>query len=217
MTDSHTRSVAASYDRVAALYVEHIYDELEGKPADRDVLNRFATVMRGRGVVCDLGCGPGQVGRYLHDRGVTVIGVDLSPGMLAEARRLNPDIEYRQGNMLALDVPDESWAGIVAFYSVIHVSRPDVVRALREMARVLTLDGALLLTFHVGDEEWHETDSWGEPVDLTYWFFTAEEMAGYLREAGLVVDGIIERAPYAPDVEYQSRRVAVWAHKPRET
>jgi SAM-dependent methyltransferase len=214
MSDSHFHRVESSYDQVAAAYVEHIYDELAGKPADRDLLNRFATILRGRGVVCDLGCGPGQVGRYLWDRGVDVIGVDLSPGMLAEARRLNPGIAYRQGNMLALDVPDESWAGIVAFYSIIHIPRPDAVRAMREMARALAPGGALLLAFHVGDDELLETDAWGVPVALSYWFYTADEMAGYLREAGLIVAEIIEREPYGPDVEYPSRRAMLWVTKP---
>lgn len=212
--DDHTARVAGSYDRVAAAYVTHVYDELAGKPADRDLLNRFATGMRGRGLVCDLGCGPGQVGRYLHDRGVAIVGVDLSPGMLVEARRLNPGIDYCQGNMLALDVADASWAGIVAFYSIIHIPRADAGRALREMARVLAPGGALLLAFHAGDEELYETDAWGVPVSLTYWFYTVEEMAGYVREAGLTVAEITEREPYAPAVEYASRRAMVWAIKP---
>jgi SAM-dependent methyltransferase len=145
---------------------------------------------------------------------VDVIGVDLSPGMLAEARRLNPGIAYRQGNMLALDVPDESWAGIVAFYSIIHIPRPDAVRAMREMARALAPGGALLLAFHVGDDELLESDAWGVPVALSYWFYTADEMAGYLREAGLIVAEIIEREPYGPDVEYPSRRAMLWVTKP---
>jgi SAM-dependent methyltransferase len=214
MSTDYFDRTAASYDRVAAAYVAHIYDELAAKPADRDLLNRYATVMRGRGVVCDLGCGPGQVGRYLHERGVDVVGVDLSPGMLAEARRLNPGIAYEQGNMLDLGGPDGRWAGIVAFYSIIHIPRPQVAQALREMARALMPGGALLLAFHEGETELHETDVWGVTFALDYWLFTTEEMAGYLAEAGLTVQEIIEREPYGPDVEYPSRRGMIWAVKP---
>jgi len=74
------------YDRVAGAYAERYFTELERKPFDRELLDRFAADLRGRGPVCDLGCGPGHVGRYLAERGVEVIGVDLSPGMVALAR-----------------------------------------------------------------------------------------------------------------------------------
>ena len=91
-----------SYDRVAEEYVKRIFDELEHKPLDRQLLDRLAERVRGLGPVCDLGCGPGHVARYLRDREVDVFGIDLSPGMVRQARRLSPEIEFTQGNMLAL-------------------------------------------------------------------------------------------------------------------
>ncbi|HET6218015.1 MAG TPA: class I SAM-dependent methyltransferase, partial [Acidobacteriaceae bacterium] len=51
-----------------------------------------------------MGCGPGHVARYLRNAGVTVFGLDLSTGMLEQARQLNPDISFREGNMLALEL-----------------------------------------------------------------------------------------------------------------
>ena len=76
----------SSYDRIADEYARQIYGELAGKPLDRAILDRFAERLRGRGAVCDMGCGPGQIGRYLADRGLPVVGVDLSPAMLSVAR-----------------------------------------------------------------------------------------------------------------------------------
>ena len=67
-----------SYDAVADEYVRRNFDELKDKPLDRDLLDRFADRVRGLGPACDLGCGPGQVARYLHERGVAACGVDLS-------------------------------------------------------------------------------------------------------------------------------------------
>ena len=69
---------------------------------DRGLPNRFAAEVAGRGEVCDMGCGPGHVARYLRDIGTTVFGLDFSPRMVEQARQLNPDISFRQGNMLAL-------------------------------------------------------------------------------------------------------------------
>ncbi|MCA9866191.1 MAG: methyltransferase domain-containing protein [Anaerolineales bacterium] len=207
-------ATADSYDRIAADYVRHIYHELEGKPFDRATLDSFAARLRGRGTVCDMGCGPGHVARYLAGRGLEVVGVDLSPGMMAQAAVLNPDIPFRVGDMSALDEPDGSWAGIAAFYSIIHIPRESVVATLGEMHRVLEPGGLLLMAFHVGDEKVHVEEMWQQPVALDFWFYGAAEMAGYLERAGFVVEEVVQRDPYAPDVEHQSRRAYLLARKP---
>src|SRR6516165_8941440 len=123
MPSQPLNDVERSYDRVAEEYALRIFGELEHKPLDRQLLDRFAAEVEGLGPACDLGCGPGHVARYLHDRGVRVTGLDLSPAMVEQARRLNPGIAFRQGNMLALDVEHGAWGGIIAFYSIIHVPR----------------------------------------------------------------------------------------------
>src|SRR5688500_1925488 len=144
--------VQHSYDRVADEYVRRLFDELQHKPLDRQLLEQFVVRVQGLGPVCDLGCGPGHVARYLHERGVPVQGIDLSPGVIAHARQLNPGIDFTQGNMLALDVVDAVWGGIVAFYSLIHIPRADLSTVLREFKRALRPGGVLLLAFHRGDD-----------------------------------------------------------------
>ena len=61
--------------------------------------------------------------------------------------------------------------GIVAFYSLIHIPRPDMVQALRELRRVLRPGGVPLLSFHIGDETLHLDDWWGEKVCLGFFLF----------------------------------------------
>jgi SAM-dependent methyltransferase len=215
MDDPETINLQVSYDRVADEYARRIFDELKDKPLDRELLDRFAVRLQGCGPVCDLGCGPGQVARYLHERGVEVIGVDLSPAMVECARRLNPGIRFHHGTILALDVADGAWGGIVAFYSIIHIPRPEVTRALRELHRVLRPEGLLLLAFHIGEATIHKDEWWGQKVSVDFVFFQPGEMAAYLRTAGWVVEELIEREPY-PDVEYPSRRAYILAKKPAE-
>jgi SAM-dependent methyltransferase len=202
-----------SYDLVADEYVRRIFDELQHKPLDRQLLDRFAAGVRGIGPVCDIGCGPGHVARYLHERGVQVCGVDLSPVLVERARRMTPGVEFRQGDMIALDAPDEAWAGIVAFYSIIHISRGDMARTLRELRRVLRPGGILLLAFHIGDDTIHLDEWWGQRVCVDFFFFRSDEVARYLREADFEIEEIIEREPY-PDVEHQSRRAYIFARRP---
>jgi SAM-dependent methyltransferase len=204
----HTSDVEAGYDAVAEEYVRRIYDELRHKPLDRQVLDRFAQRVGGVGEVCDMGCGPGHVARYLHDRGVKVCGLDLSPGMLLHARQLNPGIEFVQGNMLALDIADGAWAGIAAFYCICNLPPSDLPATFREMHRVLAPGGLLLLSFHLGDEIKHLDEWWGFTVSLDFYFFRTSQITATLVDAGFTVEEIIERDPY-PDVEHQSRRAYI--------
>ena len=204
--------IRQSYDAIADEYVRQIYDELQHKPLDRALLDRFANHIREAGQVCDIGTGPGHVARYLHERGVRVCGIDLSPAMIAQARRLNPEIEFRIGDMFALDLPDGSFAGMTSFYSIVNLPRDSIVRALRETHRVLQPHGLLLLAFHRGHETLRKEEMWGIPVSLDFVLFGREEMLGYLREAGFDVREVIERDPY-PDVEHPSQRVYIFARK----
>jgi SAM-dependent methyltransferase len=208
--------VQSGYDAIAGEYARRIYDELRHKPRDRELLDRFAENVGHRGIVCDLGCGPGQVARYLHDRGIQVCGVDLSDGMLERARQLNPGIDFHRGDMRALPFAENAWAGIAAFYAIVNLSPAEVAQAVREMWRVLQPDGQLLLSFHLGEDVAQvEDDIWGCGVSLEFTFFRAATVLRYMREAGFKIEEVIERDPYAPDVEYQSRRAYIFAHKPQ--
>lgn len=213
MGDGEPDAVRASYDRVAEDYAARIADELGRKPADRRILDDFAARVRGLGPVCDVGCGPGHVARHLRGRGVQVAGIDLSPAMVEVARRRNPGIEFAAGDMRSLPIADGALGGIVAFYSVIHLERGDVVAVLAEMARSLRPGGLLLLAFHVGDDVLHLDEWWGQPVSVDFVFFQPGEMAGFLEAAGFRVEECIEREPY-PGVEHPSRRAYLLAEKP---
>jgi SAM-dependent methyltransferase len=209
--------VRDSYDRVAAAYADHYANELEHKPFDRDLLTRFAEEIRNSGEVCEMGCGPGHVARYLRAAGLAkVFGIDLSPRMVEEAQRLNPDISFQVGNMLALDLPDHSLAGIVAFYAIVNIPPESLPKVFREMWRVLRGSGRLLLSFHIGDERMHPEEFLGQPISMDFFFFQPAVIVKQIEAAGLAVDDVIERGPYAPEVEYQSRRAYIFALKPQQ-
>ncbi|HEX2202190.1 MAG TPA: class I SAM-dependent methyltransferase [Longimicrobium sp.] len=214
MSDLRQRdALAASYDALAAEYGRRLAGELAHKPFDRALLDRFADRVRGLGPVVDVGCGPGQVAAYLHERGVDARGLDLSPAMVREARGRYPDVSFSVGDMTSLDEADGAWAAAVAFYSLIHLPRDEVGGALRELRRVLRAGGLLLVAFHVGDEVRHFDELWGVPVDLDFVLFTPGEMRGWLDEAGLTVEWLEERDPY-PGVEAQTRRCYLLARAP---
>jgi SAM-dependent methyltransferase len=211
-TDSErTESIRSDYDRIADEYALRLFDELEHKPFDRQILDRFAAQLAQGGEVLDIGCGPGQVARYLSEAGVSAFGLDLSARMVEHARRLNPGIAFREGDMFALDLPNESVAGIVAFYAIVNIPDDLLPDVFREMRRVLRPGGLLLLAFHIGDEVLHPQEIFGLPISMEFFMFQPSAIAQLLNDAGFVVEEVLERQPYAPEVEYQSRRAYIFA------
>jgi SAM-dependent methyltransferase len=204
---------APTYDEVASAYAAAFLHELDHKPFDREILTRFAAATRrgsqGGHPVCDLGCGPGHVGASLVAQGVEVVGIDLSAGMVAQARLSYPEMSFAQGDMTALDVPDDSFAGIVCFYALIHVPRTQVRVALGEMSRALTPGGALLLAVHGGRGTLHADEMVGQPADLDVTLFSLAELSELIQRAGFTITELHERAPY--EVEHPTQRLYVWA------
>jgi SAM-dependent methyltransferase len=201
-----------SYDRVAADYADRFLGELTYKPLDRSLLDLFAAEAAPLGPIADIGCGPGHVTRYLCESGIATLGLDLSPRMIEIATRTHPGIIFQIADMRALPVPDQSWGGIVACYSIIHVSPAELPAVCREFHRALRPGGLVLLSFHLGDELRHVDELWGHPVSLDFQFYERPTVEAALAAAGLTVDAFIERRPYEREVD--TTRGYVLAHRP---
>ena len=211
--DERSERTRGAYDEVATEYATRISGELDGKPLDCALLDVFAREVGSGARVCDAGCGPGHVAAYLRDRGVDVVGVDISPSMVAEAARLHPHIEFGTGDLTNLPFEGGELAGAIAFYSIIHLQRENVTAALRSISERLRPHGLLFLSFHIGDHELHLDDWWGHAVNVDFTFFEVGEMKEYVRQAGYELVWIVEREPYA-GVEHPSRRGYILARKP---
>ncbi len=114
------------------------------------------------------------------------------------------------GDLRSIDLPDASLAGIVAFYSVIHLDGPDLHVAFREFRRLLLPGGVLLVAFHIGEDTVHLDELWGQPVTLDFHFLSPREVTAALHSAGFTVTESVEREPYA-GAEYPSRRCYLFA------
>jgi len=186
-------------------YAERLFNELDAKPLDRHLLNRFAESMKGKGLVADMGCGPGHVAKYLHLHGVEMCGIDISPEMIRIAKGMSPEIDFKVGDMLSLDIADGSFAGIVAFYSIVHFDSSELATALSECRRVIKDGGLILLAFHIGDEVIHLDDLFDRPVDLDFRFHQTANVTNGLKSHRFTVIESIEREPYE-GAEHPSRR-----------
>jgi ubiquinone/menaquinone biosynthesis C-methylase UbiE len=219
-------AVRRGYDAVAPAYAEHLYGELAHKSFDRWWLDRFVSLTRGLGPLSELGCGPGQVARYLKDHGAAeVFGADLSERMLAEARRRSPDIPFRRQDMLALTLADRSLGGIAAFYAIVHFTPRQAEQAFREMCRVLAPGGYALVAFHVAEmaaprrggahELRHVDELFGVTARLDFVLHDVDDVVAGMKAAGLSVEEVTLRYPY-PEVEVQTKRAYILARRPPE-
>ncbi|MEU7751638.1 methyltransferase domain-containing protein [Micromonospora sp. NPDC049101] len=209
-------SVRASYDAVAPQYAARLGDELGHKALDRGLLRAFLD-LAGADPIADLGCGPGHITRYLAARHPDVIGIDVSPHMIDVARTAAPDIIFTVGSLLDLPAGDDAFGGLVAMYSIIHLTDTDRSAACREFARTLRPGGWLLIAFHTDAPGFpsgtanHLTTLFDAAVDLTFRFLAPDTVIGDLETAGFTIGATTIRQPVP--TEYPSRRCYLLAQR----
>ncbi|MEV4713822.1 class I SAM-dependent methyltransferase [Micromonospora sp. NPDC049374] len=151
------------------------------------------------GTVLDLGCGPGHWTAYLHSLGADVTGIDLVPEFIDHARANFPGPVFRLGSMTELDIPDHSVAGILSWYSTIHLPPPKLDHALTEFRRMLTPSGRLVIGFFDSDDEVAEFDH----KVLTAYRWPANEFSVRLAKAGFTeLQRLRQQSPDRPDRRY---------------
>ncbi|WP_406507706.1 class I SAM-dependent DNA methyltransferase [Streptomyces sp. NBC_00212] len=195
-TEGWLADTRTSYDTVAASYADQLRDLLDETPYERSVLALFSELVRatGGGPVADVGCGPGRITAHLRGLGMDAFGIDLSPAMVETARREHPGLRFEVGSMTDLELADASVAGLVAWYSLIHIPDEEVGPVLAHFQRVVRPGGLVLLSFHVGDESRLKTQGYGghamkvhvhrrQPAQVSAWL----DGAGFTVEAQMTL------------------------------
>jgi SAM-dependent methyltransferase len=173
------------YDARAEEYHDLVRETWGHNPYDLAMLEVFAGLVKAVDppAVADIGCGPGHVTAHLRDLGVDAVGIDLSPELLAIARREHPAISFSEGSMTALDLADGSLGGILARWSIIHTPPEQLPEVFAEFHRVLAPGGVLLLGFFA-----HTNDSrLGWQFDHTVapaWRLSTNRLSRLLEEHG---------------------------------
>lgn len=206
--------IRRTYKLTAAEYAETFYKELDSKPLDRLLLRRFAAEAKDSGLTADIGCGCGHTTGYLRHRGVEqLVGIDLSPEMISQARRLNPEIKFETGDMLALSEMAGVFGAILAFYAIVHCNYTEIERVFNEFFRTLKPGGVLLFSFHVGEGKTELDEFLGVRTKITFYYFDVDHIHRLLNSAGFRIDETVIRYPYT-DAEYPSKRAYITARKP---
>lgn len=199
-------STRLSYDATAVAYHERFPDLRAEQPLDRAMVAAFAEYVRAGGDadVLDAGCGTGRLIGPLRELGLVVTGVDLSPGMLAMARSVHADVVLAAADLRRMPFGAERFAGVVAWYSLIHCSPADLGDALAEIVRVLRPGGHLLTGFQSGAGSRRRSNAYSGGHERILYLRTADEMAEAFETAGLTVVARVERAmePDTADGEF---------------
>lgn len=138
------------YDAMAQDYAAALPDLRAEAPLDLAMIDAFVDLVGPSARVLDAGCGTGRISRRLADAGLDVTGVDLSPGMLAMARRDHPDLAVSAGSLSELPFAAGRFAGVLLWYSTIHTDPSDQPRIYAEVARALRPGGVVLVAFQTG-------------------------------------------------------------------
>ena len=192
--------VRTAYDAIAEDYAA-AYPTTEPEAAlDLAMVDHFVGLLCERGGmrVLDAGCGTGRMARYLTDHGCAVTGVDLSPGMLAMARRDHPDLDVREASVTDLPFEGDAFDGVLLWYSLIHLTDAELPVALSQVSRVVRPGGLVLVAFQVGDGVWDvgsRLRERGHDVRLVRHQRGPTEMLDALAAAGLVKEARLVRQP----------------------
>ncbi|WP_117213596.1 class I SAM-dependent DNA methyltransferase [Allorhizocola rhizosphaerae] len=194
---SYLRETRAAYDTVAGDYARLLITKPPETSLDLAMVATFAELVKAAdvGPVADLGCGPGRMTAHLSSLGLTAFGVDLSPEMVAVARRTYPELPFDEGSMTDLDLGDGAVGGVLAWYSIIHFPTEMLPAVFAEFHRVLSPGGHVLLAFQVGDERLHLEQGYGHAVSLHAYRRPPGLVAELLSEAGMDVRARLLREP----------------------
>lgn len=194
-----------SYNLAAEKYYEDFKDEMQQKEYDRRFLDVFSSHFGPESLICDVGCGPGHITKYVHDKGLNIFGVDISEKCVEVARRENPGMRFEVMDIADLDLADESVDGIISFYSIIHTPKRFQPLLFREFNRVLKMSGRICVVVKKGEIEGYVDELIGFKTRLYFANFSEDEIRSYLEANRFKVASLETRRPY--DFEIPVERI----------
>lgn len=166
-----------TYNLMAKEYDEETADFWEKLP--RTFLDKFAELASGK--VLNVGSGPGRDSVLLKEKGLDVVCLDASSVMVELCKEKG--FTSVLGDFMSLPFNDNSFDGVWAYTSLLHVPKSSVVKAIGEISRVLKNGCVLGLGLIEGDrEEYRESSG----VNMLRWFsfYTKKEVEDLLKESG---------------------------------
>ena len=195
-----------AYEKTANKYHENFKNEIEQKVFDRIILDKFSDLLGDNSIICDAGCGPsGHIGKYLADKGHSIVGIDISQKCVDIASNYNPDLTFKVMDMMNTDFSDASLDGIISFYSIIYTPKKLINQIFCEFHRILKPNGKLLIVVKKGTEEGLINDDWYEGNSVYFTHFVEFELKEYFADNSFRLDFLDTRKPY--EFEFKTDRI----------
>ena len=115
---------------------------------DRLIIEPWAKTVHGS--ILDVGAGTGRWTGHLTQLGYDVTGLEPAERLVTLARQTHPAARFWVGSIADLTRAPQRWAGILAWYSVIHMGPEELQASVATLRNALTDDGTLLLSFFAG-------------------------------------------------------------------
>lgn len=149
MTSHSDPATLSAYSHDAARYSQEWLDQ----PPPGDLYALLETHLIPQGKTAEIGCGNGRDAAWLAAQGYEVSGFDASVGMLAEARRLHPQIAFREAALPTLEEIDETFDNVVCETVIMHLPAEAIPLAVDRLRRLLRRNGVLYLSWRVTEGE----------------------------------------------------------------
>jgi len=195
-----------AYNLAAQKYHNLFHNEMNEKEYDRKLLDSFAIRFNKDSLICDAGCGPsGHIGRYLIEKGLRVIGVDISEKCVELAQINNTEMKFECADISNMPFGENLLDGLISYYSIINTPKIYVNKIFTEFSRVLKTDGYLLVAVKAGTSEGYIDDLLGIKTKIYSTLFTLDEITSYFKDSGFIIEFIDKRKPY--DFEISNERI----------
>ena len=149
MTSRYDSTTLDAYSRDAARYSQEWLDQ----PPPNDLYALLETHLVPQGTTAEIGCGNGRDAAWLAAHDYRVCGFDASTALLAEARRLHPEIVFREAALPELAEIDERFDNVVCETVIMHLPAESIPLAVDNLRRLLRPNGVLYLSWRVTEGE----------------------------------------------------------------
>jgi ubiquinone/menaquinone biosynthesis C-methylase UbiE len=124
------------------------YSKTFSKPTS--YIEDFLKLLPARGKILDLGCGVGVDSGFAASKGFIVTGIDLSKGMLKIAKSKYTNVDFHLGDMRKIKFPNGYFDGIIASFSLIHITKKELPEIIEKINKLLKSNGLLYIALQAG-------------------------------------------------------------------
>jgi len=201
-----SKQASLVYDKIAESYANEF-----SKPSEH--IDEFLVLIPKSGRILDVGCGVGVDSGYMVSKGFEIIGVDLSKEMLRLAKQRFPQIEFKLADIRKLDFPLNSFNGILASCSLIHIPKKDFPQTLKNFYRMLKKEGVIYIALQGGNSEEIIIDEPFKPDEKLFLnILSFDEIKNLLEGTGFSIVKKYEREPKSKE-ELNFKKVFIIAKK----